>query len=75
MEFQRGVVRFFVINGPLQGKEFISWVGKITLDKWEIAERTLHYNVALADASKDQKRCATFAYVEHCMRLAAEEAP
>ena len=71
----RGAWEGFFINGPLQGKEFISWVGKITPDKWEIAERTLHYNVALADASKDQKRCATFAYVEHCMRIAAEEAP
>ena len=62
-------------NGPLKGKEFESWVGRLTPEKWEIAERKLSTNVALVDASKDQKRCATLAYVEHCMKIAAEEAP
>ncbi len=44
-----------------------SFVDMLTPEKWDVVNKLHHYNSTLADATPDQRKKATFDYLEHHM--------
>ena len=69
----KGAWETFASRAHRKGINMTSYVCKLMLHKCMIANNTLKGDVAFADATLDQRRCATYSYQEHGKTAEAAE--
>ena len=69
-----GAWEAIILEGSHKGKAVKSYVGKFTLEKWRAADAVHHYGAQFEAATPEQRKQATFHFLDGHMQRTMEAA-